>query len=118
MVDEGLQKRLLDHAGALGMTAWRQERTTLMLGVEPDDLDAHFDLRGAGFMELLVDGLAAMARTDNRLIGVMGVSPKDQDVLIDVVLREAPCAVRCWPMVRVSSPCRSSYRCSPRGWCI
>lgn len=90
MVDEGLQKRLLDHAGALGMTAWRQERTTLMLGVEPDDLDAHFDLRGAGFMELLVDGLAAMARTDNRLIGVMGVSPKDQDVLIDVVLREAP----------------------------
>ncbi|EKV29157.1 Sensor histidine kinase [Caenispirillum salinarum AK4] len=90
MVDEYLQKRLLDHAGALGMTAWRPERTTLMLGIEPEELDARFDLRSAGFFELLADGLAVMARTDDRMIGVMGVSPKDADVRIDVVLREAP----------------------------
>lgn len=90
MVDQDLQMQLLTHAGALGMTAWRPERTTLMLGIEPDDLDAAFDLRDAGFFDLLRDGLAVLPRGDNRLIGVMGRSPKDSDVLIDVVLNEAP----------------------------
>lgn len=90
MVDEGLQMRLLEYAGALGMTAWRPERTTLMLGIEPDELDARFDLRDAGFFELLSDGLTTMMRTDDRLIGVMGLSPKNPAVAIDVVLREAP----------------------------
>lgn len=90
MVDESLQMRLLDYAGARGMTAWRPNRPKLMLGEEPALFDAVFDLQGAGFFELLGDGIAAMLRTDNRLIGVIGESPKDPVAVIAVTIDEAP----------------------------
>lgn len=90
MVDENLQMRLLDYAGAHGMTAWRPNRPKLMLGEEPPGFDAVFDLQGAGFFELLGDGLAALARTDNRLLGVIGESPKDPETVIAVTIDEEP----------------------------
>lgn len=90
MVDERLQMRLLHHAGARGMTAWRPNRPQLMLGEDPPQLDILFDLQGAGFLTLLGDGLAALVRTDNRLIGVIGESPKDPEVVLAVSLDEAP----------------------------
>lgn len=90
MVDEYLQMRLLDFAGARGMTAWRPNRAKLMLGEEPVGFDAVFDLQGAGFFELLGDGLATLVRTDNRLLGVIGESPKDPEAVIAVTIDEAP----------------------------
>lgn len=91
MVDHALQRRLLDHAGTLRMTAWRPNRAKLMLGDDMEiTLDAEYDVRERRFFPLIGQALAALVRTEARTIGVMGFSPKDPQVVVDAVISEQP----------------------------
>lgn len=91
MVDQALQRRLLDHAGTLRMTAWRPNRAKLMLGDDMEiTLDADYDVRERHFFSLIGQALAALVRTQPRTIGVMGFSPKDPQVVVDAVILEQP----------------------------
>ncbi len=94
MVSEDLEKELLIHAGAYGIVLRRTNMKLLMLSTKmPPRVDATFDLRDMGESDILtwlVDAFSALAQKENRILRVIGVSPHDSSVDIEVVLDETP----------------------------
>lgn len=89
MVDMQLQRRLLDHAGALAMRAWYADQS---FWLHPDKLPhpaASYDLAEGMPSHLIAEALAALGRTTPRVISVMGPSPADPTVRVEATLSEA-----------------------------
>ena len=92
MVSPQLEMELLQHAEAYSVVLDMrgQMRMLIMHGDMPPVVDANFDLRHGGFASLIADALVTLAQTDNRVIRVVAPSPKNPDILVEVVLDEAP----------------------------
>lgn len=91
MVNPELEEELLFHAGAYGVVLRQPERRILILSKEmPPKIDVTFDLRTGRFPYWIFDVYETMFRNDNRIMWVIGVSPKNPDVVIEVVLDEKP----------------------------
>lgn len=91
MVSKEMEAELLQHVGAYMVALTRPGAGKLMLMVtRPDRLDATYDLRQAGFFMLIRDAVETMLAPDGRLLRVIGPSPKDPVVLIEVVMDESP----------------------------
>ncbi|MCC7427566.1 MAG: HAMP domain-containing histidine kinase [Alphaproteobacteria bacterium] len=91
MVSPELERQLLRHAGALMVSLRKPGRRVLALaGDMPPPVDAEIDLRETGFMGAIMDSFAVLARTEDRVLRVLGQSPKEADTLVEVALREAP----------------------------
>ncbi|WP_299394813.1 HAMP domain-containing sensor histidine kinase [Pelagibius sp.] len=91
MVSKDLEAELLQHVGAYMVALTKPDRGKLMLMVEgPEGIDASYDLREASFFGLIGDAVVALAAPENRLLRIVGPSPKDPAVLVEVVLDEAP----------------------------
>ncbi len=91
MISRELETELLYHADAYSVTLRHPSRRVLMLSRERmPAVDVTFDLRRGGFVTWIVDAFQALFRTDNRIIRVMGISPKALDVVVEVVIEEAP----------------------------
>lgn len=91
MVTEDLANQLLSHAGAHSIVA-RIPGSASQSIARPSDrrVDAEFDLRGHKVSELIYDAMITLSKSDNRIIRVIGQSPKDSSVLLAVELDEAP----------------------------
>jgi signal transduction histidine kinase len=91
MVTEELADQLLSHAGARSIVA-RRTGSPLQSIARPssDTVDAEYDLRGHMAVPLIFDALMALTRTGNRIIRVIGQSPKDKNVLLAIELDEEP----------------------------
>jgi signal transduction histidine kinase len=90
MLDMGLQKRLLQHADAKGMTAYIREGVVLMLGQETQPaVNANYRLDDADWVTLIFDAFAALFQPASHTIAVIGQSPKDPSVRIHLVVEDA-----------------------------
>ncbi len=90
-VGEDLKAELLDHARAYGVVTNRDGVHKLVLLRDmPPAVDLVIDLRRATFMGYIFDAFSVLAQSENRILRVIGVSPKDSRVLMEVVLDEAP----------------------------
>ncbi|MFO0998211.1 MAG: HAMP domain-containing sensor histidine kinase [Alphaproteobacteria bacterium] len=92
VVDPGLEVKLLDHAGAYGITLYRgTQHGELMLSRDmPPAVDQAFDLRQSTFLGLVVDAFATLARRGQYVMRVSAPSVMDPGMLIEVVMDEAP----------------------------
>lgn len=92
MVDPDLQRRLLNQAGVLGMTVIRPGMPARTLGPDmPARIPLLYDLRGGMFFSLIWDALSCMVKPkQDMVIGVTGLSPSDPNVIVEVILPEAP----------------------------
>ncbi len=91
MVSQELTIELLKHVEAYTVALTKPGPVKLMLmDMPPKHLDASFDLREAGFFILIRDAFAALLAKPGRVIRVVGVSPKDPNILVEVVLNEGP----------------------------
>ena len=91
MVSKEMEAELLQHVGAYMVALTKPGAGKLMLMVEtPQGLDATYDLREAGFFGLIGDAVMTLLARDDRLLRVLGPSPKDPAVLVEVVMDEAP----------------------------
>jgi signal transduction histidine kinase len=91
MVSAELRKQLLDHAGAQGIVLKRSASKSLILARDmPPRIDATYDLSKGTFFGLIGDALMTLAGDGDRVLRVMGTSPKQPDVEIEVVINEAP----------------------------
>lgn len=91
MVGKELTSMLLDHVGAHVIDLYRDGKNTHMLArplTQP--IAASVDLRRMSFFGLIADAFAVLAQRDNRVLRVIGPSSKDRDVLVEVILDEAP----------------------------
>jgi signal transduction histidine kinase len=91
MIGEELERELLDHVGAYSVGLTKPGAGKLMLmTVAPDRVDASYDLREGSFFGLLRDAFVSLIDDGNRVLRVVGRSPKDPDILVEVVLDEVP----------------------------
>lgn len=91
MVSEALQQELLDHARAYAIGLKRPEGVRLRLGEGPvPPLDAQFDLRQTTFFSLIGEAFSTLAQTDNRVLRVVGPSPRHPQAIVEIVFDEAP----------------------------
>lgn len=92
MVSKEMEAELLQHVGAYTVALTKPGAGKLMLMVAtPEGLDATYDLRQASFFGLISDAVVTMLMApDNRLLRIIGPSPKDPEILVEVVMDEAP----------------------------
>lgn len=85
-----LEMELLINAGAYGVVLRKPDLKVLALrGDMPPEVDVTFDLREDNFLIWIRDAFEALLQDKNRVMRVMGVSPKDPSVMIEVILDEA-----------------------------
>jgi signal transduction histidine kinase len=86
-----LEMKLLNHVQAYAIELRRGDKYTHMLGGKtPPEVNARFDLREATFFGYIGDAFMALAQGRNRVLHVTGTSPKDADVLVEIILDERP----------------------------
>lgn len=91
MVSEELEAELLRHAGAYVVGLKRPDGVKLMLGEgRVPTIDASFDLEEVGFFQAIARAFATLAQSENRVLRVVGASPKDPNAKVEVVIDEAP----------------------------
>jgi signal transduction histidine kinase len=89
MIEPKLVAQLLDHAKAAAVVRFRDghPRRTV-LGEVPQRIDATFDLRATGFLRHVWDAFVTLLQSKPRTIRVVGLSPRDGLVLIEVFKNE------------------------------
>jgi len=93
MVSEALESELMHHSGAYAIALRGPDGTgpTLRPHNPIPPVDAAFDLRDAGFFPLIAEAFVTLAQRENRLLRVVGPSPKNPAAIVEVVIDE-------WPM--------------------
>jgi signal transduction histidine kinase len=91
VVSKSLERELLRHVRAYGVILQKPDSKVLMLSSDmPPRVDANVDLSDMSFFGLIGDAFATLARTENRVLRVMGKSPQQPGIMVEVVLDEAP----------------------------
>ncbi|HZT50617.1 MAG TPA: HAMP domain-containing sensor histidine kinase [Stellaceae bacterium] len=97
MVSQDLANAILAHVGARGIVVHKPNNTTLMLDSEsPPRIDGVFDLRHGGLLMPIADALATLGHHGDRVLRVLGVSPKDPTTVVEVLLDERPLRNALW----------------------
>jgi signal transduction histidine kinase len=91
LVSKALERELLRHVQGYGVILQKPDMKVLVLSLDmPPKIDATIDLGKNSFFGLIGDAFATLFRTQNRVLRVMGPSPQENNVIIEVVLDEAP----------------------------
>jgi signal transduction histidine kinase len=91
MVSKEMEAELLQHVGAYMVALTEPGAGKLMLMVAtPEKLDATYDLREASFFGLIGDAVMTLLAPDGRLLRIIGPSPKDPEILVEIVMDEQP----------------------------
>jgi signal transduction histidine kinase len=91
MVHEDLKRELLTHVEAFAVALTRPQAGKLLLMIDtPRPIDVTYDLRGANPFGLIRDAFVTLWSGGDRVLRVLGSSPKDAAVLAEVVLDEGP----------------------------
>ena len=90
MVSEPLARELLGHVGAYGIVLHKPSATLMLDAGGAPRIDATVDLGDASAMRLIADALMALSETQNRILRVLDLSPKDPHIVVEVILDEAP----------------------------
>jgi signal transduction histidine kinase len=92
MVGDSLQAELMQHAGAYVVALKRPDGVKLMMRAKTGvpRVDATYDLGQGHFFSLIGDAFETLWQGGNRVIRVMGASPKDPKAVVEVVIDEAP----------------------------
>lgn len=111
MVTEQLTSTLLRHVGAHAVGLYGDGKLThnLMVPGMPG-VDREIDLRDDTAVELIADAFDTLVQRRNRILRVIGPSPKDESVLAVVVLDERPLRMEMYDYSSASSGFPSSSR--------
>ena len=89
-IGEMLRDELLAQVGAYALFVRRDGARQFIATDMPPPVMSSFDLQHGGVAQLITDAFMALAATSNRVIRVMGPSPKDPKVVIEIVMDERP----------------------------
>ena len=98
MVSQDLANAILAHVGARGIVVHKPSATLMLDAEEPPRIDATVDLRAVGPVMSIVDALATLGRSGNRVLRVLDVSPKDPQTVVEVLLDERPLQRALWAL--------------------
>lgn len=91
MVSKDLERNLLTHVQGYSVILQRPNSKTLMLSIDmPPEFHETVDLNRMSPVDLIVDAFTTLARTENRVLRVMGASPRERNAVVAVLLDETP----------------------------
>jgi len=91
MITDPLTMDLLLHAGAHAIVLKTPGQRMLMLSDHvPPQVAATIDIRERHFFDWIIEAVETLSEGDNRILRVVGTSPRDPDVVVEVVLDERP----------------------------
>ena len=90
-IDPTTERELLTHAGAHAVILIRKERRMLALNEDmPPPVDVMIDLRAQGWTDWMGDAFDTLFQRSNRVLRVIGESPKDPGAVVEVIFDETP----------------------------
>ena len=90
MVSEMLRTELLTHVGAYALFVRRGGARLVLSSKQPPVIAQSFYMRDATLFTMIVNAFRTLLQTENRVIRIVGPSPKDPSVTIELILDEAP----------------------------
>ncbi len=91
MVDKSLEDRLLKHAEAYGVVLVEGQKRMLALSKDmPPKTNLTIDLSTEKWSEMVFGAFDTMWQNENRVLRVVGPSPRDPGVYMEIILDEAP----------------------------
>jgi len=92
MITPQLEIELLQYVDAysVALVMHGDKRMLVMNRDMPPVIDKTYDLRKATFFSLIGNAISTLAQTENRVLRVMGPSPKNPNILVDLVIDEGP----------------------------
>lgn len=90
MVDDRMREELLAHVGAYAINVHRGGAKLVLARDTPPPLQETIDLLERGPVELIMDALMVLSRTEARVVRIIGPSPQDSETIIEVVIEERP----------------------------
>ena len=90
MVSEMLRDQLLDHVDAAAISVRRGASRLVLSRDMPPTVAETIDFMEMGWTKLLGDAFATLLRQEDRALRVIGRSPKDAKVIIEVIVKEWP----------------------------
>jgi hypothetical protein len=96
-VGKPLEEALLFHTAAYGIVVNRPDRRMLMVSKEmPPQVDLTIDITKGTFMGWIKEAFSTLAQDQNRILRIIGKSPKDPKVMVEVLIDEAPMRAAMW----------------------
>ncbi|MBC8339684.1 MAG: HAMP domain-containing histidine kinase [Rhodospirillales bacterium] len=100
-ISKSLEQALLKHTEAYGIVLNRPERRMLMLSKDmPPNVDLMVDMHIDSFFGFIRDAFETLAQSKNRVLRVVGPSPKDPSVTIEILIDEAAMRTAMWDYSR------------------
>ncbi|MGH6985165.1 MAG: sensor histidine kinase [Stellaceae bacterium] len=90
MVSKDLSDMLLAHVGAHAIVVHMTDRTLMLAQDMPPSVATTYDLRTESMPQMMGDTVATLFHPGKRVVRVLGVSPKDRKVTVEVLLDEGP----------------------------
>jgi signal transduction histidine kinase len=92
MLSPALEMQLLTYVDAYSVVldVHGLARMLIMNRDMPPKIDVNFDLRNTNFLSLVGDAFMTLIQPDNRVLRVVGPSPKDPGILVELVIDEGP----------------------------
>lgn len=92
MLSPELEMQLLQYVDAytVVLDMRGKERMLIMNRDMPPVVNANYDLSKENFFDFVVDAFVALAQIENRVLRVVGPSPKDPGIRVELVLDEGP----------------------------
>ncbi|MEE9317519.1 MAG: HAMP domain-containing sensor histidine kinase [Rhodospirillales bacterium] len=91
VVDKTLEEALLFHTEAYGIVLNKPDMRMLMVAkAMPPKVDLTIDMRKDSFLGWIRQAFSTLSQDKNRILRVIGPSPKDPRVTIEVLIDEAP----------------------------
>ncbi len=89
LVSDSMKGDLLDQADAYAIALRRPDRRLLLYIATPPNIEITVDLRRQNLANDIPAAFGALLRQQNRIMRVLGPSPKDPDLTIEMVLDES-----------------------------
>lgn len=93
VVDDHLREELLAHVGAYAISVRRSGAKLILSQDSPPPVQETIHLKDQSLSRLIMDALAELTRTEDRVVNLVGPSPKDPGTVIEIVMEERPLRV-------------------------
>src|SRR5260370_42557655 len=86
----------LEHVGAYRIVLHQPKASLMLPPGDSPPIDATYNLEDAGFMTLIGDAMFVLGEQKNRILRVLDRAPDDRNLVVEVILDEAPMRLTMW----------------------
>ena len=90
MISDETAQEILDFIGARGVAARHDDMAVSLMTSMPPAVEETVDLAAEGPLTMIAEALSALFREEERIVRIVGPSPRDPEMQLELVMDEAP----------------------------